>query len=53
MGAPPSTWSVVGPIANERRPWSPETLVNFYSVGKAIVALLALRLVDRGLHRPG
>ena len=30
-------------------PWSPETLVNFYSVGKAIVALLALRLVDRGL----
>jgi CubicO group peptidase (beta-lactamase class C family) len=30
-------------------PWSPETLVNFYSVGKAIVALLALRLVDQGL----
>ena len=29
--------------------WSPETLVNFYSVGKAIVALLALRLVDQGL----
>jgi CubicO group peptidase (beta-lactamase class C family) len=30
-------------------PWSPETLVDFYSVGKALVALLALRLVDRGL----
>jgi CubicO group peptidase (beta-lactamase class C family) len=31
------------------RPWRPETLVNFYSVGKALVALLALRLVDQGL----
>ena len=30
------------------RPWQPDTLVNFYSVGKAIVALLALRLVDAG-----
>jgi CubicO group peptidase (beta-lactamase class C family) len=30
-------------------PWRPETLVNFYSVGKAIIALLLLRLVDRGL----
>lgn len=28
------------------RPWQPETLVNFYSVGKAFVALLALQLVD-------
>lgn len=32
-----------------RRPWQPDTLVNFYSVGKAFVALLALQLVDAGL----
>lgn len=32
-----------------QRPWQPETLVNFYSVGKAIVALLVLQLVDAGL----
>jgi CubicO group peptidase (beta-lactamase class C family) len=31
------------------RPWQPDSLVNFYSVGKAFVALLALRLVDQGL----
>jgi CubicO group peptidase (beta-lactamase class C family) len=31
------------------RPWQPETLVNFYSAGKALVALLALQLVDAGL----
>ncbi len=31
------------------RPWLPDSLVNFYSVGKALVALLALRLVDQGL----
>jgi CubicO group peptidase (beta-lactamase class C family) len=29
-------------------PWQPDTLVNFYSVGKALVALLALRQVDAG-----
>jgi CubicO group peptidase (beta-lactamase class C family) len=42
---------LVGGWADTQRsePWSPDTLVNFYSVGKAIVALLALRLVDRGL----
>jgi CubicO group peptidase (beta-lactamase class C family) len=42
---------LVGGWSDHRRttPWRPETLVNFYSVGKAIVALLALRLVDRGL----
>jgi CubicO group peptidase (beta-lactamase class C family) len=42
---------LVGGWANAQRSvlWSPDTLVNFYSVGKAIVALLALRLVDRGL----
>jgi CubicO group peptidase (beta-lactamase class C family) len=34
--------------AARTRPWQPDTLVNFYSVGKAIVALLALRLVDDG-----
>ena len=32
-----------------RRPWGSDTVVNFYSVGKAIVALLALQLVDAGL----
>jgi CubicO group peptidase (beta-lactamase class C family) len=31
------------------RPWQPDSLVNFYSVGKAFVGLLALRLVDQGL----
>jgi CubicO group peptidase (beta-lactamase class C family) len=31
------------------RLWQPDTLVDFYSVGKAIVALLALQLVDAGL----
>ena len=30
------------------RPWEQDTIVNFYSVGKAIVALLALQLVDAG-----
>jgi CubicO group peptidase (beta-lactamase class C family) len=30
------------------QPWAPSTLVNFYSVGKALVALLALQLVDEG-----
>ncbi len=30
------------------RPWRPDTLVDVYSVGKAVVALLALQLVDRG-----
>jgi CubicO group peptidase (beta-lactamase class C family) len=33
----------------ERTPWRTDTLVNYYSVGKAFVALLALRLVDAGL----
>ncbi len=32
-----------------RTPWRADTLVNFYSVGKAFVALLALQLVDAGL----
>ncbi len=31
------------------RPWQQDTLVDVYSVGKALVALLALRSVDRGL----
>lgn len=31
------------------RPWQLDTLVNFYSVGKAFVALLVLQLVDAGL----
>lgn len=30
-------------------PWRADTLVDVYSVGKAIVALLALQLVDRGV----
>ena len=32
-----------------RQPWRHDTLVNFYSVGKPLVALLALQLVDAGL----
>ena len=42
---------LVGGWADEarQRPWQPDTLVNFYSVGKAFVALLALQLVDAGL----
>jgi CubicO group peptidase (beta-lactamase class C family) len=41
---------LVGGWADEARtrPWAPDTIVNFYSVGKAIVALLALQLVDEG-----
>jgi CubicO group peptidase (beta-lactamase class C family) len=31
------------------RPWRADTLVDVYSVGKPVVALLALRLVDDGL----
>ena len=31
-----------------RTPWQRDTLVDFYSVGKAFVALLALQLVDAG-----
>ncbi len=31
------------------RPWTHDTLVNFYSVGKAIVATLVLQLVDQGV----
>jgi len=31
-----------------QRPWQHDTLVTFYSVGKAFVALLALQLVDDG-----
>ena len=32
-----------------RRPWELDTLVDFYSVGKAFLAILALQLVDAGL----
>ena len=41
---------LVGGWADEARqqPWQHDTLVNFYSVGKAFVALLALQLVDNG-----
>ncbi len=41
--------------ADRRTPWQTDTLVNFYSVGKAIVGLLLLQLVDRhvvGLDDP-
>jgi len=31
-----------------RRPWQPSTMVNFYSVGKAVVGLLLLQLVEAG-----
>ena len=41
---------LVGGWADEarERAWQSDTLVNFYSVGKAFVALLALQLVDAG-----
>ncbi len=41
---------LVGGWADEARtrPWQHLTLVNFYSVGKAVVALLLLQLVDEG-----
>jgi CubicO group peptidase (beta-lactamase class C family) len=35
--------------AARTQPWRHDTLVDFYSVGKALVALLALQLVDVGL----
>ena len=33
----------------QRSPWQPDTLVDFYSVGKPLVAVLALQLVDASL----
>ena len=41
---------LVGGWSDEARttPWAPTTMVNFYSVGKAIAALLVLRAVDAG-----
>ena len=40
-----------GGFADEARrsPWRPDTLVNVFSVGKGILALCAMLLVDRGL----
>ena len=35
--------------AGTGRPWERDTLVDFYSAGKPLVASLVLRLVDRGL----
>ena len=32
----------------QQEPWRLDTLVDFYSVGKAFLALLALQLVDAG-----
>ena len=42
---------LVGGWADEARsrPWQPDTIVNFYSAGKAVIALLALQLVDQGV----
>lgn len=42
---------LVGGWADEQRSreWSHDTIVNFYSAGKALVALAALRAVDAGL----
>ena len=34
--------------ASRSRAWLPDTIVNFYSVGKAFVALLLLQQIDRG-----
>jgi CubicO group peptidase (beta-lactamase class C family) len=35
--------------AERTRPWDADTLVNLYSIGKAVTAICALRLVDHGL----
>jgi CubicO group peptidase (beta-lactamase class C family) len=35
--------------ADRTRPWSADTLVDVYSVGKAVVGVLVLQLVDAGL----
>ena len=35
--------------AARTRPWGRDTIVNLYSVGKAVTALCALRLVEAGL----
>jgi len=42
---------LVGGWADEqrRRPWQPDTIVNFYSAGKALAALVTLRAVDSGV----
>ncbi|MGW5668467.1 serine hydrolase domain-containing protein [Micromonospora sp. NPDC003776] len=37
------------PAVRAGDPWRPDTLVNVYSVGKPVVALCLLTLVDRGL----
>lgn len=44
---------LVGGWADEQRtrPWTAETIVDVYSVGKAILGLLALQLVDDGTLR--
>jgi CubicO group peptidase (beta-lactamase class C family) len=34
--------------AARTRPWKADTIVNLYSVGKAVTAVCALRLVDAG-----
>ena len=34
--------------ADRSRTWMHDTIVNFYSVGKAIIALLLLQQIDRG-----
>ena len=39
---------LVGGDARPGQPWQPGTLVNVYSVGKAIIATLLLQLVDHG-----
>ena len=41
---------LVGGWSDEERgrPWLPDTMVDFYSVGKAFIALLALQLIDSG-----
>lgn len=35
--------------ADRTREWQPDTMVNFYSAGKALLALIALQQVDAGL----
>ena len=47
-----STWPAVAPMQAASAPWSPDTLVDYYSAGKPFLALLALQLVDAGLIAP-
>jgi CubicO group peptidase (beta-lactamase class C family) len=44
-----STWSAAGPTPAAPEAWRSDTLADVYSVGKAVVALLLVQLVDESL----